>query len=102
MLDQSTDGGPDRELMRIVDRLRSMPLARLESVQPQVHELADALVALARDLGDPAPVPLPGFSARASADVIMVLGTDVLRVARSDEQRAAVAQRLAQARRALP
>lgn len=102
MLEPAPDEGFDRELMRIVDRLRTMPLARLESIQPQVRELALALIALARDFGDPAPTALPAFSARASADVIMVLGNDVHASARSEEQLKAAAHCLTEARRALP
>jgi hypothetical protein len=102
VLDATTDEGYDRELTRIVDRLRTMPLTRLEAIQPQVHDLARTLVALARDFGDPAPAPLPEFSARASADVVLVLGRDVRACATTDAQLAAAAACLTEARRALP
>jgi len=92
----------DTELDRVVSRLRSMQINKLDTVAPTVHLLARQLLEVSRDLGDAAPVDQPAFQAHASGDVIMVLGRDVRARAGSDGQLEPATAALTQARRALP
>ena len=94
------------ELRRIVDRLNSAPLTKVEPLIPRCHELAVFLVDRTRALGAAIPldaeVPLVGSSATGAQ--LAVLGRDYLEAARTTGQSetADVLERLAALRRELP
>ena len=80
----------EREVRRVADRLRSLPLARLAqpvdgypsraaAARAAAQALADAAAELEAEPGD-APVPreVPVLADAAAADVIAVTGTDLL------------------------
>ncbi|MDP2014003.1 MAG: hypothetical protein Q8L05_07240, partial [Actinomycetota bacterium] len=75
----------DTELRRVVDRLRSMPINRLEASQSIVEMLAKELLDCSRTLGSPAPATVPTLNTWAYGDVIMVLGTDLRNDAPTEE-----------------
>jgi hypothetical protein len=73
-----------RELRRVADRLRSMPLARLEQHVDDVRAVLGALAVAAADLegaAGPARRTVPELPSAALGDQVEVLGTDLLLVA---------------------
>ncbi|MDO8732333.1 MAG: hypothetical protein Q7L55_07150 [Actinomycetota bacterium] len=92
----------DTELRRVVDRLRSMPISRLETAESIVTQLAKHLLDSSRALGSPAPATLPELSPWAYGDMIMVLGTDLRELAGQPEALADGLAALTAARQQLP
>jgi len=99
---QSTADSYDTELRRVVDRLRSLPIARLQSAQGQVEQLAAQLLECSRAMGSPAPATVPELGAWAYGDMIMVLGTDLRELAEIDDALAPGLAALTSARQQLP
>jgi len=92
----------DTELRRVVDRLRSLPIGKVQASQPIVESLASQLLECSRALGSTAPATLPSLNSWAYGDLISVLGSD-LRAESSTEQDLAVGlAALTAARRELP
>jgi hypothetical protein len=97
----------DRELGRVVTRLRGLSLERLQrpddaGVSPasRTHDCAQRLADLAADAAGRPRRPVPGLAAHASADQLTVVAHDVL--AEGDEPAvAAAAEALTALRRAL-
>lgn len=83
----------DTELRRVVDRLRSMPMPRLEGVQEPARQACLDLLEVSRSLGDPAPASLPTLRPTAVGEQVAVLGNDV----RAAAMRSADADALASA-----
>ena len=102
MILQSVPEEFDAELNRVVTRLRSMPLDKLDQIAAPVRNLTAELLRLCSNFGDPAPKPLPHYELRAAGDVVMVLGRDARAVARNDQQIMEVTAALTAARRELP
>lgn len=81
MIDRGDVEEFDRELGRVVDRLRSMPITRVEAAVDPCRTAALALLRLNESLGDPAPCALPTVGPAALGDQIAVLGHDLRRLA---------------------
>lgn len=77
MIDREALDDYDRELSRVVDRLRSMPITRLSAAVEPCRTAAQALLSLSSSLGDPAPCPLPKVQPVGLGDQIAVLGHDL-------------------------
>jgi len=92
----------DTELGRVVDRLRSMPISKLQAAAEVVHDLGLQLLASSHALGSPAPTALPELSPWAFGDMIMVLGRDLRALAQSEADLRAGLAALTSARRRLP
>ena len=102
MISQSAPEEFDLELNRVVTRLRTMPLDKLDQSVEPIKSLTTELLRLCSNFGDPAPKPLPHYELRAAGDVVMVLGRDARAVARNDQQIMEVTAALTAARRELP
>jgi hypothetical protein len=97
----------DRELGRVVTRLRGLSLERLQRADDagvtaagRTHDCAQHLADLAADAAGRARRPVPALAAHASADQLTVVVHDVL--AEGDEPAvAAAAEALTALRRAL-
>lgn len=81
MIDREALEEFDRELGRVVDRLRSMPITRIGAAVEPSRTTALALLELSAALGDPAPGPLPRVEPIALGDQMAVLGHDLRHVA---------------------
>ncbi|RJK97931.1 hypothetical protein [Vallicoccus soli] len=108
--DAGADAGAEevaRELRRSTDRLRTLPLARLDDPAPPwpsrtaaARAAAQVLADLAQDLEEGAGATrraLPVLAPAASGDVLAVTGHDLLRAAAADPAAAAGALRAAHA-----
>lgn len=87
----------DRELERVVDRLRTMPLHRLDVAAPLADKACRAMLAVIGDEHD-----LPRLGAHAAGDQVAVIATDALGRARDDDARARIVAILTDLRRSLP
>jgi hypothetical protein len=88
----------ERELQRVVDRLRTMPLTKVQAAADDAYRTAEHLVALTPDV----PRDVPRIADHAAGDQLAVVGHDFL-VAQQDE--AAIAEAtaaLVKLRQALP
>lgn len=102
MLPQTPIEEFEAELNRVVTRLRSMPIDRLNEAKETFLNLSAALLESSAALGDAAPVALPEIEPRAYADVIAVLAQDVRRAATDETLLEPATSALTAARRALP
>lgn len=84
-----------RELDRVVDRLRSMPLARLAVAAPLAWDTCQQIQAA---IGDDRPVPR--LADHAAGDQLAVVAQDALQ--RSSGSAAVISHLLVELRRALP
>lgn len=93
----------ERELQRVVDRLTTMPLAKLTPAREDVMACAEVLVAEAVRLGVPVPpdTVLPDLQTHGLGSMIAVLGQEVRDVADSAQLETARGA-LTTLRRALP
>jgi len=96
------------ELDRVVDRLRTMPLARLDAAWAPYATRADGARALAQrladraaDLGGSPRRVVPDVGAAAVGDQVAVTGADLLALDPSAEELAAVAADLREVRLSL-
>ncbi len=92
----------DTELRRVVDRLRSLPIGKVQAAQFIVESLASQLLECSRALGSPAPATLPTLNSWAYGDLISVLGSDLRADASTEQELAGGLAALTAARRALP
>ncbi len=94
----------ERELLRVVDRLNSMPLAKVTLAGADVQACAMTLVREGRALGVPIPADaeLPALQPQGFGSMIAVLGDDCLRSAGDTADLTAVLEALVALRRALP
>lgn len=94
----------ERELVRVVDRLTSMPLNRAASASAQVLECAGDLVRLGRLWGVPIPADaaLPTLEPQGHGAMVAVLGADCLSAAGPDTDLGPMLDALVTLRRALP
>lgn len=65
-----------RELGRVVDRLRGMPVTRLSGSAQLAFGACERLLSLAIAAGDRAPALLPRIGAHAAGDQLAVIGHD--------------------------
>lgn len=84
-----------RELERVVDRLRSMPLSRLSLAAPLAFATCEQIQVAVDD-----PRPVPRIADHAAGDQLAVIAQDAL--ARRPEGTAVIADLLIELRRALP
>lgn len=92
----------ETELRRVVDRLRSMPIARLQASQSIVEQLAMQMLESSRALGSPAPATIPALNGWAYGDLIKVLGSDLQADATTDADLLPALNALTAARQQLP
>lgn len=95
----------ERELVRVVDRLSSMPLTRAEHARADVRAAAERLLEHTRRLDPAIPgATLPDLAPQGLAAMIAVLGRDWLAVAgrASEDDVDTVLAELVALRRALP
>ncbi|MDO9485963.1 MAG: hypothetical protein Q7K25_07870 [Actinomycetota bacterium] len=103
MLEASAADSYDTELRRVVDRLRSLPIAKLEASQDIVESLALQLLCDAQSLGSAAPAGgLPQLKPWGYGDMIMVLGSDLRMLATQDAELTSSLAALTAARQQLP
>lgn len=86
---------PARELERVVDRLRSMPLSRLTVAAPLAHAACAQILQAIDDVR-----PVPRLADHASGDQLAVIGRDALE--RRPDRAEAIEAVLVDLRRALP
>lgn len=96
------------ELERVVDRLRTMPLGRLDAPWPPYATRAEGARALAQRLADRAADlggwprhPIPDVGDAAVGDQVAVTGADLLALDPSPDELAAVAADLREVRLSL-
>lgn len=94
----------ERELRRVVDRLTSLPLARIAPYTDDCLGAADVLLTHTRavDPTVPASAELPRLAPHGLGAMLAVLGADYLTVAAADPDCVAVLDTLVALRRALP
>ena len=102
MLPQTPIEEFDAELNRVVIRLRSLPINKIDDVQETFIALTEALLTCSATLGDAVPVALPAIEPRAYADAIAVLAQDVRKAAADENLLVPATLALTHARRALP
>jgi hypothetical protein len=94
------------ELRRVVDRLNSLPLAKVEPHLPTCHDMALFIVERTWELDAtvPADVTLPTVGAGAAGAQLAVVGRDYLAAAEASHvsDLTAVGDRLVALRRSLP
>lgn len=96
----------ERELDRVVDRLNSLPLARVEGFAPRCWRTADLIVEQTRRLTDdiPAHATVPTLQPHGLGAMLAVLGRDYLEAAGAPPGAdvSIVTEALGDLRRALP
>lgn len=102
MLPQTPSEEFEAELNRVVTRLRSMPLDKIQATTEVFLKLSEELLNCSTALNDASPVPLPEIEARAYGDVIAVLAADVKHACTDETQLIPATLALTTARRALP
>ena len=93
----------ERELARVVERVRTMPLTKLATCSDEVFELCGQLADLAGHAGSPLPgaAALPRLGDHALPDQLQVLGMELAATADSTTL-ADAHERLVKTRKALP
>ena len=92
----------DRELGRVVDRLRGMPVTRLSASAELAFGACERLLSLAIGAGDRAPALLPRLGDHAAGDQLAVIGHDFASLQPGVVAYAQATDILAELRRALP
>lgn len=90
-------GDAERELNRVVERLRTMPLGRLAVAAPLAYDACRAMLAVVGD-----EHTLPRLGDHAAADQVLVIAADAWARAEGADARARIAEILTGLRRALP
>lgn len=91
-----------RELGRVVDRLRGMPVARLAASAELAHGASERLLSMAMAAGDRVPALLPRIGDHAAGDQLAVIGHDFASLQPGADAYAEVTELLVELRRALP
>lgn len=91
-----------RELGRVVDRLRGMPLTKLAASAELAFRACERLLSMAIAAGDCAPALLPRLGDHASGDQLSVIGRDFASLEPDVVAYAQATDILAELRRALP
>ena len=90
-------GDAERELNRVVERLRTMPLGRLAVAAPLAYDACRAMLAV---IGE--EHPLPRLADHAAADQVSVIAADSWARADGADAQARIVEILTELRRALP
>jgi hypothetical protein len=86
------------ELQRVVDRLRNMPLTKIQASAEVAHRTAQDLLALTSDTQR----ELPRIADYACGDQLAVIGQDLLRTQMNEAAIAEATAALVELRRSLP
>ena len=98
----SAAGEFERELNRIVDRLRGMTMTRLPASADLAHATAQRLLSMTIAAGDNLPAEPPRLGDHAAGDQLAVIAHDFRALQPSDEEVAAATELLTELRRSLP
>ena len=98
----SAAGEFERELNRIVDRLRGMTMTRLPASADLAHATAQRLLSMTIAAGDNLPAEPPRLGDHAAGDQLAVIAHDFMALQPSDEEVAAATELLTELRRSLP
>lgn len=90
-----------READRVVDRLRTMPLARLAASAPGARALAQGLADRSADLAGQQRREVPDVGDAAVGDQVAVMVADLLALRPPPQECAGAAEEIARYRRAL-
>ena len=98
MNDMGHQESAQRELDRIVDRLKGMPLNKLTDAAPTVREYLTRILYLNKQVHPDDPTNLPAVGDHALPDQLRVIANDVIGTQKEPE----LAKLLTDMRRALP
>lgn len=98
----SAAGEFDRELNRVVDRLRGMTMTRLPASAHLAYATAQHLLSMTIAAGDNLPAEPPRLGDHAAGDQLAVIAHDFMALQPSDEEVAAATELLTELRRSLP
>ena len=98
----SAAGEFERELHRVVDRLRGMTMTRLPASADLAHATAQRLLSMTIAAGDNLPAEPPRLGDHAAGDQLAVIAHDFMALQPSDEEVAAATELLTELRRSLP
>ena len=98
----SAAGEFERELNRVVDRLRGMTMTRLPASADLAHATAQRLLSMTIAAGGSLPAELPRLGDHGAGDQLAVIAHDFLALQPSDEEVAAATELLTELRRSLP
>ena len=98
----SAAGEFDRELNRVVDRLRGMTMTRLPASAHLAYATAQHLLSMTIAAGDNLPAEPPRLGDHAAGDQLAVSAHDFMALQPSDEEVAAATELLTELRRSLP
>jgi hypothetical protein len=91
-----------RELGRVVDRLRGMPVTKLAASAELAYRASERLLSMAIAAGDRVPALLPRIGDHAAGDQLAVIGHDFASLQPGAAAYAEVTELLVELRRALP
>ena len=92
----------ERELNRVVDRLRGMTMARLPASAALAFAASQQLLSMAIAAGDSVPAELPRIGDHAAGDQLAVIAHDFMALQPSIDMVAAATDLLTELRRSLP
>ena len=98
----SAAGEFERELNRVVDRLRGMTMTRLPASADLAYATAQRLLSMTIAAGDNLPAEPPRLGDHAAGDQLAVIAHDFMALQPSDEEVAAATELLTELRRSLP
>ncbi|MCX6414725.1 MAG: hypothetical protein NTU77_09025 [Actinobacteria bacterium] len=98
----SAAGEFERELNRVVDRLRGMTMTRLPASADLAHATAQRLLSMTIAAGGSLPAELPRLGDHGAGDQLAVIAHDFMALQPSDEEVAAATELLTELRRSLP
>ena len=98
----STAGEFEREVNRVVDRLRGMTIARLPASADLAYEASQELLSMTIACGSSVPGELPRIGDHAAGDQLAVIAHDFLALQPSDDAVTAATELLTALRRSLP
>lgn len=92
----------ERELNRVVDRLRGMTMSRLPASAALAFAASQQLLSMAMAAGDSLPAELPRLGDHAAGDQLAVIAHDFMALQPSDDEVTAATDLLIELRRSLP
>ncbi|CAB4753064.1 MAG: hypothetical protein F2702_04740 [Actinobacteria bacterium] len=98
----SAAGEFERELNRVVDRLRGMTMTRLPASADLAHATAQRLLSMTIAAGDSLPAELPRLGDHAAGDQLAVIAPDFMALQLSNDEVTAATELLTKLRRSLP
>ena len=98
----SAAGEFERELNRIVDRLRGMTMTRLPASADLAHATAQRLLSMTIAAGGSLPAELPRLGDHAAGDQLAVIAHYFMALKPSNDEVTAATELLTELRRSLP